>query len=120
MKIDLGNGELELELSFWTLVVYEQEFGSSLIGDLFGKVELVDAEALSLNDEGNLVLDYREFNFTEGVKALWAAVRAANDDTPSFKTWAKSMHGVDLWPVVGEFAAEVRSELFRPGATDSE
>ena len=121
MQLDLGSGPVDLEISFWTLVVYEQEFGGNMIGDLFGKAELVEeSSAVYVNGNGNIEIDYSQFDWTAGIRAMWAAARTHDSRTPAFATWARSMHGVDIWPIAAEFVDAVRTELFRPGATDSE
>lgn len=45
MRFDIdGSGEREYAASAYTMLVYEQEFGRSLIKDFYGKVDLRDAD----------------------------------------------------------------------------
>lgn len=110
MQLDLGNGPVELEISFWTLVIYEQQFGGDMIGDLFGKIEAEEG------DDGQLYLDYSKYNWTASVQAMWAAVKCADRFAPAYEDWCRSMSDVNMWPLVEEFKSEVLARLFRTGA----
>lgn len=45
MKFDIdGTGERDYTCSAYTLMVYEQEFGSSLVKDYYGKIDLRDGD----------------------------------------------------------------------------
>ena len=44
MKVTINGEEMEVKLSAFSMVLYEQEFGSDLIGDLNGKVKVDDGE----------------------------------------------------------------------------
>lgn len=114
MKLDFGNGEVEAEVSFWTLVVYEQQFGTDMIGDLFGKV---DAEE---DEDGSLVLDYTKYNWTASVQAMWAAVKCADRFAPAYEDWCKSITDVNMWPLIAQLKAEILARLFRTGAATPE
>ena len=112
--LDIGTGEIELEASFWTLVVYEQQFGGDMVGELFG--EEGHASPISFADDGSVTIDYRGFNWTAAAKAMWACAKAANQGIAPYEQWMHSMTDVDMWQVVGEFIPFVRQGLFRAGA----
>ena len=121
MQLDLGNGPVELEVSFWTLVVYETQFGSDMIGDLFGKVtatrdELEEPDA----SEDTFTIDYTSYDWNAGVRAMWAAVKAADRNAPAYEQWCRSMTDVNMWPLMEELKSEVLARLFRTGAAASE
>lgn len=114
MLLDLGNGEVELEVNFWTLVVYEQQFGGDMIGDLFGKVEAEEDE------DGTLSIDYTKYNWVAATKAMWAARFCADRGIPPYEDWCRSMTDVNMWPLIASLKSEVLARLFRTGAADSE
>lgn len=52
MRFDIdGTGEREYTASAYTLMVYEQEFGGSLISDFYGKIDLRDADGQMVTAE---------------------------------------------------------------------
>lgn len=118
MIIDFGQGEIEAKVSAWTLVIYEQEFdGADMIQDLFGREVIREVE----EDEGIIMaFDYRDMNWTNSIKALWAAVKCADDSVKPFKMWVKELGDIDLWKIMGEFLPEVNARLFLSGAGDPE
>lgn len=117
MRIDYGAGDAEAVLGVYTLVVYEQEFRSDLIQDLFGRAVL-RKEA----DEEDVIfaVDYRDVNWTSLAKVLWAALKAADDSVPSFKAWAAGAGAIDLNAVHRALVPEAMRMFFRAGAGDSE
>lgn len=112
MLIDFGCGEVEATPCVKTLVIYEQEFGSDMVQDLFGR------ETVRRTDDSDVLFafDYRDFEWTAALKALWASVKTADPSTPPFRAWADSLGDVDLMEVVARFIPEVRARLFRPRA----
>lgn len=104
-----GSGEREYRASVYTLMLYEQEFGSSLIKDVFGRIEvgddadLVTAEfvrkrlAAAMPDGKRLpkatsdlvdrafpaprarYLDFTKDNWEADVRALWAMAKTADE-----------------------------------------
>ena len=93
------------------LVIYEQEFESDLIKDVFGIVEVKEEDLEKIAEEklgGKekessdvvLVLDYTQTNWTKIVKAVWACLKNYNGDSiPSFKTWVNQTEGMNLTEV---------------------
>lgn len=118
MKLDIGNGEIELEASFYTLIVYEQQFGGDMVGELFG--EEGHASPISVSDTGDVVIDYKGFNWTAAAKAMWACAKCATPNMPTYESWMRSMTDVDMWNLIGEFIPYVRQALFRAGDGDPE
>lgn len=128
MFVRIGDAEVEIMASLYTLVVYEQEFGSDLIKDVFGKHQV------QKGDETVLTIDYTQENWFEEIKALWAMVKTAadlkdskgdlapNDRVPGFNTWAKSniASQVNMREIADAVFAEAVSGFFRAGAADSE
>lgn len=109
MEIELNGKKVPLKVSVLTTVIYEQEFGTDIIKDLFGKV---------VQDTSNeVVFDYTTTNWTATLKALWAAVKTANPATPPFQEWADKCGDVDLFEVSGVLMPVVMRGLFRATAT---
>lgn len=113
MILDYGQGEKELCVSMYTLVVYEQEFHRDLIKDVFGVVEINKAKTDKIS------LDYRTVEWTALTRALWAALKAADDSTLPYAEWAKSAGDIDFWALAGDFTQELNLRLFRPAAAET-
>lgn len=105
MEIELNGKKVEFKVTVLTTVLYEQEFGSDIIKDLFGKVVQ--------EDSNDVVFDYTTTNWTATLKALWAAIKTANPSTPNFSDWAAGCDGIDLFEVSGVLMPEVMKGLFR-------
>lgn len=127
MKLDIdGTGEVEILANMYTLLVYEQEFHSDLIKDVFGKHQI------QKDDETVLTIDYTQENWFEETKALWAMVKTANDlandrgevapvdRTPSYERWMRTIGKVNMREVANAVLEEAVSGFFRTGASDSE
>lgn len=107
MKVDFGNGEVEAIYNFYTLYLYEQEFGSDLVKDVFGVV------TDDVQDSG-VLFDFSKVNWTSVVKALWAGVKCANPSTPRFEEWARGIGGnVEFMRLAETTISEINKELFR-------
>lgn len=114
MKFSIGEGrELEIKLSFYTLYLYEQEFGSDMIKDTIGIIR-VEKEK---KDSGVVELNFKNTNWTALTKALWAACKCADDSIPSFVEWSKGLEGVNMYALSETFATLIFQELFRTGVS---
>ncbi len=100
-QVDWGDGPHALECSFWTLLVYEEEFaGADLVADMYPKTGRVP--------------------WATAIRALWACLRSADDAIPPFKEWARGVSGVDMPGVVSGVVAVVQDGLFRKGPSGPE
>ncbi len=109
LVVDSANGPFEVKYSFYTLYLYEQEFGSDLIKDLYGN-------AMVASDDEGMSFDFSAINWTAVVKALWAGAKCANPKLPRFSEWADTgSDGIDLFDAAGRVINEVNKELFRFG-----
>lgn len=117
MKINYGHGEVEAIISLHTMMVYEQEFHSDIIKDLFGRAVIREEK-----DDEDVVfaIDYRNTNWTSLVRVLWAALKTADDSLPSFDQWHREVEEIDLWEVQQTIGKEALRQFFRAGASDSE
>ena len=111
------NGEkVVAEYSVWTLSLYEQEFGgANMLADLFGVVSLDDEAVKSKS----LALDFTAQDWTMLTRVLWAGVKTADDSTPSFVAWSKSIKEIDMFEVANNVPIDVMQACFRTGAGTS-
>ena len=101
MVIDYGHGEREVLLSVYAMMLYEQEFKSDPIHDLY---------------QG----DFNDVWFPAVTKVLWAGLKAADDSIPSYAKWAREVSGVNLRDISNQLVPELNDAFFRSGASDSE
>lgn len=124
-----GKGEHEVIASAHTLMIYEQEFKSGLIEDVFGRISLAGHEN-DVDSSGNLVVaDYTIDNWTAYLKALWAMLKSASDlaraegreheEVPPFGRWSLSVTEIDMAEVSRVVVTECQRGLFRAGAASS-
>lgn len=116
-----GSGkERELVMSAYTLMVYEQEFKTGMIEDVFGKVRLSD------EDDSEVVLDFTRDNWFAYIKALWAMLKAGMDlaraerrqyeYVPSFNEWSLKATSFDIQEVSRVVIEACQAGLFRASA----
>lgn len=125
MTIDIeGYGEVEITATAYTLVVYEQEFKSDLIKDVFGKHEA--------DEGGKAVLDFTTDNWLAELKALWAMAMTAyelkasrgdaapNDRPKPFRQWVQKVGKVNFYRIANAVVNEAMDGFFHTGAAASE
>ena len=121
--------EHEYEATTYTLMVYEQEFKSDMIKDVFGHVD-VKREVISVDDEGNITnVDYTVDNWTAYPKALWAMLKTSeaiarsegriSEPVPSYNAWSLMARDVDLYELCRIVISECNRGLFHTGAAAS-
>lgn len=125
------NGTMhEYEATTYTLVVYEQEFKSNLISDIFGRIDVREAEK-NFDANGNLVaMDYTIDNWTAELKAFWTMLKTSADiarsenrhfeQVPPFTQWCLKTRTIDMGEISKAVFDECQRGLFRAGAADSE
>ena len=115
--------EHEYEATTYTLVIYEQEFKSDLIRDVFGRIDLRRA-ALNYDDDGNpIAMDYTIDNWTHELRAFWAMLRTSYEiaraegrkatPVPPFTQWCLSIRDIDMGQISQAVWEECRRGLFR-------
>lgn len=125
MLIDIdGSGEVEATATALTLLIYEQEFKSDLIKDVFGRTEAAQVRS----DAVDFTID----NWFEELKALWAMVMTAyelkadrgdaapNDRPKPFKQWVRGIGKLNFRDVSNAVISEAMDGFFHTGAADSE
>ena len=122
--------EHEYEATTYTLMVYEQEFKSDMIKDVFGRIDLSGAADV-LDSDGNLkYVDYTIDNWNAYPRALWAMLKTSEaiaryeGRTPErvepFDKWCVFARNVDLSELSRIVIDECNRGLFHSGAADSD
>ena len=116
MLIDYGRGEEECAIGVAAMMVYEQQFRSDIIQDLFG---LATIRRKPEDEDVVFAVDYRTTNWTAVVKALWAGLKAADDEYPGYWEWSMGLGAIDLNDLASKIVPEAYGQFFRAGAGDS-
>lgn len=117
MKIDFGQGEVEIAAGVGMMMIYEQEFNSDIIKDLYDKVVIRKED----EDEDIIAaLDFRKVNWTILVRTLWACMRNADKTLPGFKEWSENVGDINLLDLNAQLMPIVERSLFRTGAAVTE
>lgn len=122
--------EHEYEATTYTLVVYEQEFKSDLIKDVFGRIDVRNA-AMNFDDDGNMIaMDYTIDNWNAELRAFWAMLKTSSEiaraegrmvkPVPPFVQWCLKTRSIDMGQVSKAVFDECQRGLFRSGAAASE
>ena len=110
-------------------MVYEQEFKSDLIKDVFGTIDLTKEE-IGVDEDGNVVrVDYTNNNWIAELKAFWAMLKTSEaiarregrkaEPVPRFIEWCLTTEEVNLWELSRITIFELNRGLFRAGTTDT-
>lgn len=123
-----GYGDIDIEATAHTLVLYEQEFKSDLIKDVFGKRE----QAKDADGSTVVLFDYTVDNWNDELKALWAMAKTANDIAndagevapkdriTSYTKWVKGLGKVNMRDVANAVVSCCMDGFFHTGAAVSE
>lgn len=123
-----GYGDIDIEATAHTLVLYEQEFKSDLIKDVFGKRE----QAKDSDGSAVVLFDYTVDNWNDELKALWAMAKTANDladergevapkdRIKSYTKWVKGLGKVNMRDVANAVVSCCMDGFFHTGAAVSE
>ena len=116
---DMDGEKVTADVSFYTALIYESEFRSDVIQDLFGAVGEDSGEFKF--DQGNLVaIDFTKVSWLSVAKALWSAVKTADPSTPSYKVWMEGANGVNLWEVRDQLLTAFGDCFFRTEPAEPE
>lgn len=110
-ETEIAGKKVKAEVSFYTAQLYETEFRSDLIKDLFGVQD--DSTLVEFKGEEVVRIDFTQINWLATMKVLWAAVKTADDKTPSYTKWMKQTQGVNLWEVRELLSDEIVDCFFR-------
>lgn len=99
------------EVSFYTAQLYEAEFRADLIKDLFGVQD--DSTLIEFKGDDVVKIDFTKVDWLATMKVLWAAIKTADERTPSYTKWMKQTQGVNLWEVRELLSDEIADCFFR-------
>lgn len=130
-KVDYehNNVEHEYEATFYTLVIYEQEFKKDLIKDVYGRIDVTKA-VRNFDEDGNVIaMDYTVDNWVAYPRAFWAMLKTSEaicrdegrpcEPVPPFVKWCMSTRNFDMGEISQLVYDECERGLFRSGAADS-
>lgn len=116
-EVSLGGKSRKAKVTFYTALLYEQEFSRDMLKDFFGVQAIKDP----VEDDGGVVsVDFTQVNWTAASKALWAALKTADDATEPYSLWVKKASGANMWLVNEQLAAEIADCFFRSEAAGKE
>lgn len=131
-KIDYQHDgtEHEYEATTYTLMVYEQEFKSDMIKDVFGRIDLSGA-ASNVDEHGNVVyIDYTIDNWNAYLRAFWSMLKTSEaiarsegrqvPAVPAFIQWCLATRFIDMSELSRVVVDECNRGLFHSGAADSD
>lgn len=121
-EIEIDGKKAKAEVTFYTAVLYEEEFHKDIIQDFFGVQDSSDALIVenSDGDEPVMSIDFTKANWSSSMKVLWAAVKTANDRTPGYVAWMKKAKGINLWLLREVIGIEMADCFFRAGAAEED
>ena len=111
-EVSINGEKKKAEVSFYTAQLYEAEFRKDIIQDLFGQQNL--SAPVEMDGEEVVSIDFTKVNWLSVAKVLWAALKTADESTPSYTAWMKATKGLNMWLVQEQLAAEVVDCFFRP------
>ena len=108
-ETEIGGKTAKAEVTFYTALLYEQEFGGDMLKDLFG---VQSSDPALVVDGGEVVtIDFTKTNWTVLMKVLWAAVKTADEFTPNYTAWMRKARGTNLF-LVNQLLSEEIGECF--------
>ena len=109
----IGDETSKAQVTFYTALIYENEFGKDMLKDFFGVQAIKDP----IEDDGGVMsVDFTQINWTAASKALWAALKTANESTDPYAIWVKRSSGANMWLVYEQLASEIADCFFRAEA----
>lgn len=117
-ELTIGGTKYKAEVSFYTAQLYEMEFQSDLIKDFFG-VQANDG-MLTTDEDGDIAtIDFTKINWLAATKAMWAAIKTADESAPGYTAWMKKTSGANLMLVREQIALEIADCFFRAEAPEA-
>lgn len=117
-EVEIDGKQVKADVTFYTAQLYEAEFRSDMIKDLFGEQTMEPDVEMS---GGSIVrIDFRKTNWLATAKVLWAAVKTADESTPSYTSWMKATKGLNMWLISEVLSAEVADCFFRAEAAGTQ
>ena len=134
-EVEIGGEKVKAEVTFGTAQLYEMEFRSDLIQDLYGvqtaepTIELEEPDSddpeavrefvekvLEAPEEYIAKVDFTKVSWNAIMRVLWAAVKTADKNAPGYTAWMQKAAGANLWDIQETLGAAVTECFFRPQA----
>lgn len=116
-NVVIGGKEQEAEVTFYTALLYEAEFSSDIIADLFG-VQGQDRNPFSFNGSDLAEIDFTKVSWLSIAKATWAALKTKDASIPSYTAWMKKARGVNFWDLRESLIEDASECFFRSEAAE--
>lgn len=116
--VEFQEGTYDAEVSFYTAVLYEQEFCKDMLQDFFG-VQGTEGP-IGVDGDAIVTIDFTKVNWGAATKALWAAMKTADPSIPSYQLWVKNTKGANMWLIREQLANEIGDCFFRAEAPGEE
>lgn len=119
--VEIDGRSCDAEVTFYTAQLYEAEFRSDIIKDLYGAQDAASAP-ISFDPDGEAVVrvDFTKVDWLALTRILWAAIKTADDSAPGYSAWMRTAKGVNLWEFRDQVDAEVADCFFRSGPAGEE
>lgn len=124
-QVEIDGKTYEGKVTFYTAQLYEVEFRSDLIRDLFGVQTAEQALEVEMDGDGEeaqariVKIDFTKVSWSAVMKVLWAALKTADSSLPSYSEWMKKASGANLW-LVQELIGEAVTDCFFRASTSEE
>lgn len=118
-EVKIGDEECKAEVTFYTAALYESEFHSDIVADLFG-VQGRDSNPFSVAKGAVVAIDFSKVSWLAVAKATWAAIKTADPSTPSYATWIRKARGVNFWDLREALLEDASDCFFRAEAAEEE
>lgn len=124
-EVELNGETFRGEVSFYTALLYEQEFKRKMVQDYmngqdYRQLPKLDAEGNEVKGESVLVLDFESIDWLVVMRVLWAALKTASDDVAPFEAWMRGVTDADLWDVRNLLDPLVADCFFRSAASGAQ
>lgn len=113
MVVTINGEEMEAKLSAFSMVLYEQEFGTDLIGDIQGKVKAND-------EEEGVLFDFTKVPWMKILQGIWAMLKTAKPSTPHFEKWVKGVEEFNAFDMRNTLEMAVSDNFFHTAAPAEE
>lgn len=119
-EVKVGDETLSAEVTFYTALLYEQEFQSDIVADLFG-TQGKDSNPFSVSKKGAVVaIDFSKVSWLSVAKATWAALKTVDSTIPSYTAWMKETKGVNFWDLRESLLEDASDCFFRTDAAEED
>lgn len=110
-EVEINGVKHSAEVSFYTAWLYESEFQSKLIQDYmkgqdYDEVKVEDGNAVA-------IVNFDSIDWLTITKVLWAAIKTAEDSTPSYEKWMRESGNANLWDARNDLDSAISDCFFR-------